>query len=128
MAYQAELSEEFEGTSDGGLRKKSKNVSIYKRTKRWSDHEVEQLTDLLEENSCLWDVSNKDYYLRKNVRGPINRSEGKFGAERAIIIKAKITSLRQQRWQLLRSFACTTQQVPRSANNFVTCCVRLHGP
>ena len=45
------------------LGKKSKNAS--ECTKRWSDHEVEQLIDLLEENSCLWDVSNKDYYLRK---------------------------------------------------------------
>ena len=47
------------------LGKKSKNAS--KCTKRWSDHEVEQLIDLLEENSCLWDVSNKDYYLREKT-------------------------------------------------------------
>ena len=41
----------------------------------------------------------------------------------------------QQCWQLLRSLACTTQQVPTSANNSqhcwdnnaVTCCDRLHG-
>ena len=39
----------------------------------------------------------------------------------------------QQCWQLLRSFACTTQQMPTSANNsqhcwtnnVVTCCVRF---
>ena len=24
---------------------------------------MDQLIDLLDENSCLWDVSNKDYYL-----------------------------------------------------------------
>ena len=36
------------------LGKKSKNAS--KCTKRWSDHEVEQLIDLLEENSWLWDM------------------------------------------------------------------------
>ena len=43
---------------------------------------------------------------------------------------------RQQCWQLLRSSACTTQQVPTStsnsqhcwANKVVTCCVRLNGP
>ena len=32
----------------------------------------------------------------------------------------------QQIWQLLRSFACTTQQVPTTPN-VVTFCVRLHG-
>ena len=36
---------------------------------------------------------------------------------------------RQQCWQLLRPFVCTTQQVPTLlANNDVTCCVRLRGP
>ena len=43
---------------------------------------------------------------------------------------------RHQCWQLLRSSACTTQQVPTStsnsqhcwANKVVTCCVRLNGP
>ena len=46
------------------------------------------------------------------MRGPINRKMEKFGTEKAVI-KAKITTLRQQCWQLLRSFACTTQQ-PRA--------------
>ena len=74
------------------------------------------------------------------MRGPINRKEEKLETERAVI-KAKITTLRQQCWQLLqlRSFACTTQQVPTSANNsqhcwaeqcsdVVTCCVRCNWP
>ena len=51
--------------------------------------------------------------------------------ERAAI-NAKITNLRQQCWQLLRSLACTTQQAPTTPNivgpnNAVTSCVRLHG-
>ena len=86
------------------LGKKSKTAS--KCTKRWSDHEVEQLIDLLEENSCLWDVSNKDYnYFRKKRERAYKQIEleEKLGTERA-----KITTLRQQCWQLLRSFACTT--------------------
>ena len=95
------------------FRQKSKNAS--KCTKRWSDHEVEQPIDLLEENSCLWNVSNKDYYLRKKHERAYKQIEGKLGTERAVI-KAKITSLRQQRWQLLRSFACTTQQVSTTPN------------
>ena len=96
------------------LGKKSKNAS--KCTKRWSDHEVEQLIRLLEENSCLWDVSNKDYYLMRAYK----QIEEKLGTERAVI-KAKITTLCQQYWQLLRSFACTTQQMPASANNSQHC-------
>ena len=71
--------------------------------KRWSDHEVEQLIDL-EENSCLWDVSNKDYYLRKKRERAYKQIEEKLGTERAAI-KAKITNL---------------------ANNVGSCCVRLH--
>ena len=100
------------------LGKKSRNAS--KCTKRWSDHEVEQLIDLLEENVCLWDVSNKDYYLRKKRERAHKQIEEKLRTERAAI-KAKITNLRQQCWQLLRSFAYTTQQVPTSANNSQQC-------
>ena len=71
---------------------------------KWSNHEVEQLIDLLEENSCLWDVSNKDYYLRKKRERAYKQIEEKLGTERAVG-KAKITTLRPQCWQLLRSFA-----------------------
>ena len=58
--------------------------------------------------------------------------EEKLRTERAVI-QAKITTIRQQCWQLLRSFACATQQVPTTPNivgpnNVVACCVRLHGP
>ena len=86
------------------LGKKSKNAS--KCTTRLSDHEVEQLIDLRVENSCLWDVSNKDYYLRKKRERTYKQIEKKLGIERAVI-QAKITTLRQQCWQ---------------------CCVRLHAP
>ena len=73
--------------------KKSKNAS--ECTKRWPNHEVEQLIDLLKETSCLWDVSNKDYYLRKKGERAYKQIEEKLGTERAFI-KAKITTLRQQ--------------------------------
>ena len=93
---------------------------------------MEQLIDLLDENSCLWDVSNKDYYLRKKRERAYKQIEEKLGTETAVI-KAKTTTSRQRCWQLLRSFACTTQQVPTTPNivwpnNVVTCCIRLHGP
>ena len=93
------------------LGKKSKNAS--KWTKRWSDHDVEQLIDLLEENSFLWNVSNKDYYLRKKRERAYKQMEKKLGTERAVI-KAKIITLRQQYLQLSRSFASTNkwQQLP----------------
>ena len=68
------------------LGKKSKNAS--KCTKRWPDHEVEQLIHLLEENSCLWDVSNKDYYLRQKRERAYKQIEETLGTERAVI-KAK---------------------------------------
>ena len=100
------------------FRQKSKNAS--KCTKRWSDHEVEQLINLLEENSCLWGVSNKDYYLRIKHERIYKQIEEKLVTERAVI-KAKITTLREQCSQLLHSFACTTQQVPTSANNSQHC-------
>ena len=74
------------------LGKKSKNAS--KCTKRWSDHKVEQLIDLLEENSgCPWGVSNKDYYLRKNNEGAYKQIEEKRGTERAVILKGQNNNL-----------------------------------
>ena len=100
------------------FRQKSKNAS--KCTKRWSDHEVEQLINLLEENSCLWGVSNKDYYLRIKHERIYKQIEEKLVTERAVI-KAKITTLREQCSHLLHLFACTTQQVPTSANNSQHC-------
>ena len=80
----------------------------------------ETFIDLLEENSCVWEMSNKDYYLRKKRERVYKQIEEELGTERAVI-KAKITNLRQQCWQLLRSFSCTTQQVPTSANNSQHC-------
>ena len=75
------------------FRQKIENARIC--TKRWSDHEVEQLIDLLEENPCLWDVSDKDYYLRKKRERAYKLMEEKLGTERAFI-KAKIMTLGQQ--------------------------------
>ena len=89
----------------------------------------------LEEKFCLWDVSDKNYYLGKKRQRAYKQIEEKLGTERAVI-RARITILRRQHWQLLCSFACTTHKVSTSANNsqhcwadnVVTCCVRLHGP
>ena len=37
------------------------------KTRKWTEEETEKLIDLLEKNTCLWDVSNKEYHL-KNKR------------------------------------------------------------
>ena len=66
--------------------------------------------DLLEENSCLRDVSNKDYYLRKKRERAYKQIEEKLGTERAVI-KAKITSLRQKCCDLLRPFAWALKNI-----------------
>ena len=63
---------------------------------------MEQPIDL-EEKSCLWDVSNKDYYLRKKRESAYEQIEEKIGTESAVI-KAKISSLHQHCWQLLAVF------------------------
>ena len=93
---------------------------------------MEQLIDLLEESSFLWDVSNKDYYLRKKRERAYKQIEEKLGTERAVI-KAKITTLRQQCWQFVCMHNATSANVTTTPtivgpNNVVTCCVRLHGP
>ena len=51
---------------------------------KMSDHEVKQLIDLLEENSCLRDVSNKDFFLRKKRDSAFKQIEEKLGTERAV--------------------------------------------
>ena len=103
---------------------------------RWSDHEVEQLIDLIKENSCLWDVSNKDYYLRKKCERADKQIEERLRTERAVI-KAKITTFGANNVDSccvrLHAPRNKCQQVPTAPNivgrnNVVTCCVRLHGP
>ena len=46
---------------------------------------MEQLIDLLEENSYLWDVSNEDYYLRRKRERAYKQIQEKLGTERAAI-------------------------------------------
>ena len=77
-------------------RKKAASVGKDRgRARRWTEPEIDQLIDPLEEKDCLWDVNKKDYHLR-------NKRERAFEEMRDILdidvaeIKAKITSLRAQ--------------------------------
>lgn len=63
--------------------------------RRWSDREVDELIDLLEDNTCLWNVSNKDYHIRNKRERAYKEMEEKLGIAVAEI-KGKITSLRSQ--------------------------------
>ena len=35
-----------------------------RKTRKWTEEETEKLIDLLEKNTCLWDVSKKEYHLK----------------------------------------------------------------
>ena len=69
----------------------------------------------------LWDVSKKTIIWRKNGEKAYKQIEEKLGTKRAVI-KVKITDhYANNCLQVLRSFACTTQQVPTNANNSQHC-------
>ena len=84
-----ELIEELTATK--GRKKTASDGRARGRARRWTEPEIDQLFDLLEEKDCLWDVNKKDYHLR-------NKGERAFEEMRDILdidvaeIKAKITS------------------------------------
>ena len=84
-----------ESTATKGRKKAASDGKDKGRARRWTEPEIDQLIDLLEEKDCLWDVNKKDYHLR-------NKRERAFEEMRNILdidvaeIKAKITSLRAQ--------------------------------
>ena len=91
--------------------------------------------DLLEENSRLWDVSNKDYYLRKKHERAYKQIEEKLGAERAVVISKQRPYGNNVGSCCVHLYAPHNkcQQVPTTPNivgpnNVVTCCVCLHRP
>ena len=81
--------------SNQGRKKAASDGKDRGRARKWTEPEIDQLIDLLEEKDCLWDVRKKDYHLR-------NKRERAFEEMRDILdidvaeIKAKITSLRAQ--------------------------------
>ena len=84
-----------ESTATKGRKKAASDGKDRGRARKWTEPEIDQLIDLLEEKDCLWDVSKKDYHLR-------NKRERAFEEMRDILdidvaeIKAKITSSRAQ--------------------------------
>ena len=81
-----------ESTATKSRKKAASDRKDKGRARRWTEPEIDQLIDLLEEKDCLWDVNKKDYHLR-------NKRERAFEEMRNILdidvaeIKAKITSL-----------------------------------
>ena len=69
MAYQAELSEEFEETSD--VQAKNRKTRVIAPKKR-SDHDVEQLINP-RKNLASGTCQIKTIILGRNVRGTINK-------------------------------------------------------
>ena len=123
-----ELMEELTATKG---RKKAASVGKDRgRARRWTEPEIDQLIDLLEEKDCLWDVNKKDYHLR-------NKRERAFEEMRDILdidvaeIKAKIISLRAQlgpKTHMLWLVASVCTHRATRDNNVACCCERLHGP
>ena len=95
---EGESSENFDTPGiipQNGKRKASAIRGRATKARKWSDVEVDQLVDLLEERICLWDVFSKDYHLRdKKERAYLEMAE-KLGIA-VVDIKAKIIGLRAQ--------------------------------
>ena len=73
------------------------NKATNGRTKgrKWSDQETDLLIDLLEDNSCLWDVYSKEYHLRTARDRAYEKMKEELDIELADI-KTKIMNLRSQ--------------------------------
>lgn len=65
------------------------------RARKWTELEIDQLIDLLEEKDCLWDVNTKDYHVRNKREKALEEMRDILDIDMADI-KAKITSLRAQ--------------------------------
>ena len=82
-------------TATKGRKKAASDGKDRGRARTWTEPEIDQLIDLLEERNCLWDVNKKDYHVR-------NKRERVFEEMSDILdidvaeIKVKITSLRAQ--------------------------------
>ena len=65
------------------------------KSRKWSEEELDELIDLLEERVCLWDVFNKEYHNRDRRDRALKEIEEKLGIS-AGEIKTKIAGLRAQ--------------------------------
>ena len=51
-------------TTTKGRKKAASEGKDRGRARRWTEPEIDQLINLLEEKDCLWDVNKKDYHVR----------------------------------------------------------------
>ena len=72
-----------ESTATKSRKKAASDGKDKGRARRWTEPEIDQLIDLLEEKDCLWDVNKKDYHLR-------NKRERAFEEMRNILLFASI--------------------------------------
>lgn len=61
----------------------SSNAKNSKRgnTRKWTEEETEKLIDLLEKNTCLWDVSTKEYHLKNKREKALSDMSDKLDIE-----------------------------------------------
>ena len=63
--------------------------------KKWTDGEIQDLTELLEEKPCLWDSFSKDY-TKREVKERAYAELAEHLDSSSAIVKAKINVLREQ--------------------------------
>ena len=84
------------GFQNGGTVEQTKET-IENGQKKWTDDEVQDLNELLEEKPCLWDMFPNEYTKREvKERAYVELAEH-FDSSSAIV-KAKINFLRKQTW------------------------------
>ena len=94
-------SEEFETqlldkTPTNGKRKAVSTSGKDKcKTRKWSEDEVDELIDMLEERVCLWDVFSKEYHNRNKREKAFEEMEEQLQISTGEI-KTKIAGLRAQ--------------------------------
>lgn len=90
---------QFSDATTTNRKRKAVNVSTTRKekckTRKWSDVEVDELIDMLEERVCLWDVFHKEYHLRNKREKAFEEMEENLEISIADI-KTKIASLRAQ--------------------------------
>lgn len=71
-------------------------TSKKKPTRKWTDHEVETLIDILEQQTCLWDVFSKEYHLKEKRAQAYKILQDELVDITLSDIKTKIIGLRSQ--------------------------------
>ena len=84
------------GFQNGGTVEQTKET-IENGQKKWTDDEIQELNELLEEKPCLWDMFSNEYTKREVKERAYAELAEHFDSSSAIV-KAKINFLRKQTW------------------------------